>query len=209
MTPAEEIPTLVAELKPLLDQLAALLPEQVADATRGSTQHHKITGSPAPWHPEAGPILMTIHAGARELEADLRYHVTGRLAEERGGSDGNTTAALDSIVRLVHGVPDDVARDARRRLDRWIEQVLQIRDIGESEKWIPIHVPAGGLPPTCPYCKNYSLRIAQESGRVACIADCKDSEGNRPRGHIDKNRLTGRAMLVWADGRTIYYEEAS
>ena len=213
MTPAEEIPALVAELLPLLDQLRALLTEQVADATRGSTQHHKVTGSPAPWHPEAGPVLMTIHAGARELERDLRYHVTGRMPEERGGSDGNTAAALDSIVRLVHGVPDDHARDARRDLDRWIEQAKQVRDIGEAERWIPIHVPAGHLPPECPYCKTFSLRVAQESGRVRCANQvCEDGEGNRPSGRIDKNRLNGSAMLVWADGRTIYYgydQEAS
>src|SRR5690606_21355075 len=113
MTPAEEIPALVADLKALLPRLKKLLPDPVADATKGSMQHHKVTGSPAPWHPEAGPVLLTIHAGVRELEADLRYHVAGHTGEPRGGSDANTTAALDSIVRLVHGVDDDTARDAR------------------------------------------------------------------------------------------------
>lgn len=210
MTPAEEIPMLVAELKALLPRLAELLPEQVADPTRGTLSHHRVTGSPAPWHPEAGPVLMTIHAGAREVETLLRYHLTGRLGEDRGGSDGNTEAALEAIVRLVYGVPDDLARFVRRELDRWIEQARQIRDIGESERWIPIHVPKGQLPPACPYCRTYSLRVAQESGRVRCANPrCEDGSGQRPAGRIDRNRLDGSAMLVWADGRTIYYGEAS
>lgn len=212
MTPAEEITTLVAELKTLLPRLAELLPEQVADPTRGTLSHHRVTGSPAPWHPEAGPVLMTIHAGVRELEADLRYHVTGCAGTARGGSDGNTLAALDAIVRLAFGTPDDVAQDAARRLGRWIEQARQIRDIGESERWIPIHVPKGQLPPSCPYCRTFGLRVAQESGRVACAnPKCVDENGERPKGRIDKNRLDGSAMLVWADGRIAYYydQEAS
>lgn len=208
MTPAEEIPALVAELKPLLDQLEQLLPEPIADATKGSMQHHKVTGSPAPWHAEAGPLLMTIHAGVRELEVDLKWHVSRRLAETRGGSDANTTAALDSIVRLVHGVDDHTARGVRHQLDRWIEQARQVRDIGESERWIPIHVPKGQLPPSCLYCKTFSLRVAQESGRVACVNPrCEDENGQRPRAHIEKNRLDGSAVLVWLDGRTTYYYE--
>lgn len=211
MTPAEEIPALVADLKALLPRLSELLPEPVGDPTRGTMSHNRITGSPAPWHPEAGPVLLTIHAGVRELEADLRYRVVGHTGPARGGSDTNTIAALDSIVRLVHGVDDETARDARSRLDRWCEQARQIRDIGESERWIPLRSPKGELPPLCPYCHTLSLRLAQESGRVACMnARCEDGNGSRPAGRIDRNRLDGTAMLVWADGRTQYYfEEAS
>ncbi|MEV0616157.1 hypothetical protein AB0I81_22780 [Nonomuraea sp. NPDC050404] len=209
MTPAEEVETLAGELRALLPRLKALLTDPVGDPTKGTMSHHRIVGSPAPWHPEAGPLLMTIHAGVRELEIDLRHHVSGRLGEDRGGSDGNTAAALDAIVRLVHGVDDDMARDARRRLDRWIEQGRQIRDIGESEKWIPIRV-SKGLPPACLYCNTYSLRVAQQSGRVRCVnPKCTDEKGNRPHANIDKNRLDGSAMLVWEDGRTTYYGEAS
>lgn len=212
MTPAEEIPQLVAELKVLLPRLEELLSEPVADPTKGTMSRHRVSGSPAPWHPEAGPVLLEIHAGVRELEQDLKWHITRRLVEQRGGSDANTLEALDSIVRLVHGVDSDTARGVRHRLDRWIERARQIRDIGESEKWIPIHVPKGQLPPTCPYCKTYSIRLAQESGRVACVnPKCLDENDERPRGRIDKNRLDGNAMLSWADGRTTYYygEQAS
>ncbi|MER7063968.1 hypothetical protein [Streptomyces albidoflavus] len=213
MTPAEEIPQLVSELRPLIAKLQELLPEPVVDPTRGTMSHHKVTGSPAPWHAEAGPVLLEIHAGVRELEQDLRYHVTGHTGTARGGSDGNTIAALDSIVRLAYGVDDEMAREAARRLNRWIEHGMQIRDIGESEKWIPIHVPKGQLPPACPYCKTFSIRLAQESGRVACSNPrCEDEKGERPRGRIEKNQLDGTPTLVWADGRAQYYygsQEAS
>ncbi|MGW4958010.1 hypothetical protein ACWEPL_12360 [Nonomuraea sp. NPDC004186] len=155
---------------------------------------------------------MTIHAGAREWELTLKYQAVGALTEERGGSDQNAVDAFDSIVRLMHGVGDDLTRDVCRHLYRWVEQVRQIRDIDESEKRIPIHVPKGQLPPACPYCKTYSIRLAQESGRVACSnSRCEDENGERPRGRIDKNRLDGSAMLSWSDGRTTYYygQEAS
>ena len=213
MTLTEEVETLAGELRALLPRLQALLTEPVGDPTKGTMSHHRISGSPAPWHPEAGPQLMTIHAGVRELEDDLRYHVTGHTGEDRGGSDGNTAAALDSIVRLVHGVDDDMARDAWNRLTSWIRQTKQIRDIAEAERWEPIHVPRGHLPPACPYCNTYSIRLAKQSGQVACSnPKCEDNNGKRPHGRIDKNQLNGDAMLVWQDGRTIYYsprEEAS
>ncbi|MEU8149433.1 hypothetical protein [Nonomuraea sp. NPDC048901] len=68
---------------------------------------------------------------------DLRYYMSGRMPEGRGGSSGNTTAALGYVVRLVHGVDDEMARDARHRIDRWIEAVRQGRDIGESKERRP------------------------------------------------------------------------
>ncbi|MGI5288355.1 hypothetical protein ACQEVF_34145 [Nonomuraea polychroma] len=75
-----------------------------------------------------------------------------------------------------------------------------------------LHVPKGQLPPACPYCRTYSIRLAQESGRVTCFnVKCEDENGERPRGRIDKNQLDGTPMLTWADGRTTYYygQEAS
>ncbi|MBB2914881.1 hypothetical protein FHS43_006193 [Streptosporangium becharense] len=206
MTLAEEISALVTELGPLLDQLRVLLPEQVADAARGSMQHHKVTGSPAPWHAEAGPILMDIHEGARRLEASLRREVAGQLGERRGGSDANTVAALASIARLVHAVPEDGARRTARILSGWIRRAEEVRDIGEAERWEPLRAPAGQLPPACPYCRTFSLRVGRREGRVRCAnRRCVDGDGRPPAAVIDKNRLNGDAMLVWADGRVIYY----
>nr|BFE85810.1 hypothetical protein GCM10020093_084110 [Planobispora longispora] len=179
MTPAETVADLAAELGQLLPELVALLPEPVADATTGSSQHHKVTGSPAPWHAEAAGVLFTIHAGVRDLEQDLIYVVSGQLRDRRGGSDGNTLAALAAITRLVHGAPETRTRQVQATLSGWIHAACQVRDIGRAERWIPIHVPAGELPPACPYCSTYSIRLAQESGRVRCAnGRCRDIEGN-------------------------------
>jgi hypothetical protein len=41
------------------------------------------------------------------------------------------------------------------------------------------------------------------------LATRVDGDGKRPQGQIDKNRVTGDAMLVWLDGRTDYYDDAS
>ncbi len=215
VTPAEKVELLVGELRVLLVKIEALLPEPVEDATTGTMRRNKVSGSPAPWHAEAGAVLMNVHAGVRDLEVDLKYTAAGTLPEgrwpaHRTGADAHTAAALDAIVRLAYGVPDDAARRARDQLDAWIRQAREIRDIGEAEPWEPIHVPRGQLPPTCPYCTTFSLRVALRSGLVGCSNPiCVDSNGDRPRGRIDKNRLDGSAMLVWADGRTIYYGEAS
>ncbi|MEV7008884.1 hypothetical protein [Streptosporangium sp. NPDC051022] len=91
---------LVTELAELLERLEELPAEPVADPTTGTMSHHKVTGSPAPWRAEAGPILMDIHEGVRRLEASLRREVAGHLGARRGGSDANTVAALASIARL-------------------------------------------------------------------------------------------------------------
>jgi hypothetical protein len=231
---ADEIPLLAAELKQVITQLRELLAEPVADATKGSTQHHKVTGSPRAVasrgrprghddprgrpRPRGRPAFYQVvgrsrlrvqHQTLERRGGQLVRHTIAAEAD-RGGSDANTLAALNSIVKLVHGLPEDVARGARGQMEHWVEQARQIRDIGESEKWIPIHVPRGHLPPACPYCKTFSLRIAQESGRVACVnGKCEDSNGDRPRGRIEKNRVNGNVVLVWAAGRAIYYEGAA
>lgn len=54
--PAAEVALLVAEPAKLLERLATLPAEPVADPTTGTMSHHKVAGSPAPWHAEAGPI---------------------------------------------------------------------------------------------------------------------------------------------------------
>ncbi|MER6515060.1 hypothetical protein ABT158_50230 [Nonomuraea sp. NPDC001636] len=211
--PAAEVQLLADELRALLPRLQKLLTEPIGDPTKGTMSHHKISGSPAPWHPEAGPLLMDVHAGVRDLEVDLTYAVAqrmpeGRWLEHRGDSDENTLEALAAVVRLAFGAPGDRVRQAARAMSGWIERGRQIRDIGESEKWIPIRV-SKGLPPACVYCNTFSLRVAQQSGRVRCVnPKCADENGDRPSAHIEKNKVDGSATLVWADGRATYYYES-
>lgn len=206
MNTALDVAVLIQELLPLLDQLRELVPEQVTDPSRGTPARREIAGSPAPWHPEAGVLLYLVAEEARRLEASLRLEVTGHTGPRRGGSDTNTGLALGAIANLVHAVPDDHAQAAARIVGRWIRQARQVADIGLEERWTPVPAPPGKLPPPCPYCRTYSLRVAIRAGLIGCInRGCEDSQGTRPHGRLERSRLNGDPMIIWADGRTITY----
>lgn len=209
--PAEQIASRVGELREILTVLADLLPEPVADPTSGTITHNKVTGSPAPWHAEAAGILLDIHEGVRRLEASIRRDITGNLGQRRGGSDGNTEAALAAIASLSNALTDGDVQQAARILSVWLSHARQIRDIDLEPSWAPLPSVPGAPPPSCPYCRTYSLRFARQSGAVRCANPrCVDSDERRPYGLIEQGKYTGRAMLVFADGREITYatEEA-
>lgn len=206
MSAATDVSVMIIELMPLLDQLAALVGEVVTDPSTAAA-HHAVIGSPAPWHPEAGMLLLTIHEEARRLEASLREQVAGHLGSRRGGSPGNTAAALGAIARLVYGVPEEDARAVGRVVARWLRSIRQIRDIDLEDRWGPWPVEPGQLPPKCPYCHTYSLRVTPRIGLVACINQrCVDNDGNQPLGQIDPSTtLNSKPMVAWNDGRIITY----
>lgn len=189
----------------ILDQLEHLLPEQVTDPAAVNSPH-KITGSPAPWHSEAGAILLAIHEGARRLEASLRRDVSGRLGERRGSSTNNTRAALRSIVRLAEALDDDQIATAARIVGHWVTTARQLRDIDKADRWEPLPRRPGTLPPPCDYCGTYSLRWNRRSGEVRCVlSGCEDNDGVRPFARMEVGKFTGQAALVWRDGRTVSY----
>ena len=135
-----------------------------------------------------------------------RRDITGHLGQRRGGSDANTTAALTAITSLAYGLTEPDAKRAARILNIWISHTNQIRDIDLEPSWAPLPSIPGTPPPACPYCRTYGLRFARQSGAVRCCNPrCLDSEENRPYGLIEQGKYTGRAMLVFADGREITY----
>lgn len=189
----------------LLDRLEDLLPEQVTDPATVGT-HQEVTGSPAPWHAEAAAVLLTVHEGARRLEASLRRDVSGRLGERRGASTENTRSALRSIVRLAEALDDDQVKDAARIVGRWVTAARQLRDVDQAEKWEPLPRRPGQLPPPCDYCRTYSLRWNRRSGEVRCVnGECRDGDDMRPVARMEIGRFSGVAALVWRDGRTATY----
>ena len=189
----------------VLDQLDALLPEQATDPTTGGG-HHKVTGSPAPWHAEAAGALMTIHEEARRLEASLRREVTGNLGRRRGGTTGNTREALDAIVKLSEAVCDDEVKRAARIVARWVTAARQIRDIDQTDRWEPLPRLPGMLPPACDWCETYALRMNRRTGEVRCTnSRCRDEDGRRPVARIITGTYSGQASLVWQDGRAVVY----
>lgn len=190
----------------LLDILSALLPEPVAIATVGAYGVHRVSGSPAPWHAEAADVLMAIHAGARELENDMRYRVTGN-ASNRGGSDANTRDALAAVVALAPAVSEPAARDAAGLVARWVRQARQVRDVDQADRWVTLPRMPGMSPPPCPYCQTYALRMSRTAGEVRCLnAECLDDDGRRPVARMEYGRLSGDGVLVFRDGSQIVYE---
>jgi hypothetical protein len=194
----------------LLDQLETLLAEPVSDPTTGTRARNKATSS-EPWHGEASLVVMLIHAGARELEIDLRYRAKLPI-RERGGTTANTKKALNAVTRLVAAVPPEVARDAERQLAGWVALARKIRDVDEVDEWVPVPRPRDAPPPECPYCATYTLRMCRRRTEVRCFnPQCHDDDGQRPVARMEYGAVSGEAALVFRDGRTVHYrgEEAS
>lgn len=190
----------------LLDQLNALLPVPTSTLDNSPLRHIKTFGAPAPWHPEAGNILMAIHAGARDLENEMRYRLNGTTAK-RGGSEVNTRKALASVVRLAYALPAPVVEDAANQVAGWVRAARQIHDIDQTDRWVPLPRAPGMMPPPCPYCDTYALRMSRRAGEVRCInPECVDDRGRRPVARMAYGHLTGDAYLAFGDGREVVYE---
>jgi hypothetical protein len=181
--------------------LAAWLPTAAAltalPDTDGTTGHGK-PGSRPPWNAAAAHAAMDAHAGIREIEADMFYAVTGRPRRARGGSDGNTLAAIRGTVSLSASVPQNAAQDAARVIAGWVTVIQQLPAIDEAERFIKVRA-------QCPYCELPMLRLGERSGRVACLryGSCFDSRGEHPTGFVSRS-VSGEAFIAWADGYNQY-----
>lgn len=204
----EQIALDVAELTRdggIIDQLAELLPEPSEDPSVGAMSRSKAKSRP-PWNPDAAAVLMGIHAGARELEQDLRYRVAGHTGEDRGGSTANTRAALAAITSLAYGVDELAVRDAANQIAAWLRAARQLPDIDRQDKWTALPRVKGYLPPVCDYCTTYSLRMNRRTGVVRCSNPaCTDEDGNQPAARMLIGRYSGQGTLVWRDGREVVY----
>lgn len=171
------------------------------------------TASRTPGNTAALNAQFDAHEMIRRLEAAMRMAVAGHAGRARGGSDSNTLAALKAIQNLGAALPQEV-RDTKGRLmwpcqelaARVVERVTsvigQLPAVDEVPKWTKIRPGPGGLPPRCPNCETYSLRVALASGVVVCVfPDCEDLDGRRPpQARMDISKIDGRPVLVWRDG---------
>lgn len=223
----------------LLAQLEALIAQPVADPTVGTTSKHKVTGSPAPWNVEVAAVLMEVHAGARELEDDLRArlaftrqsvahglvilrpagppgtHGPGRPVRwsgrgPRGASAANTAASLRAIPDLAAKAGDPHATGAARLLARWCREAREVRDIDTSERWVPVPRLPGTKVPACPYCLTYALRMQVRAGVVRCTnPECRDPDGHRPKAHVAIGQISQEGVLVFRDGAQVNFTLAA
>jgi len=163
--------------------------------TDGSAAHGK-PGSRPPWNAAAANAALDAHAGIRDLEAVLFYQVTGRPRRERGGSDGNTYAAIRGVAALAASVTQDAARQAERDIIRLTVPIRQLPAVDEDERFLRVHGAS------CPYCQVPMLKLGQRSYRVTCLrfGACFDSDGNHPVGWVTLAVPDATPMIAWADG---------
>ena len=97
---------------------------------------------------QAGRALMDAHEGVRRLEASLRIAVLGHPGRKRGGSNGNTAAALEMVAKLASQLDDQGYSRAAAFLDGWINHARSVKGIDENRRWrkLPKHTDEG-LPP--------------------------------------------------------------
>jgi hypothetical protein len=161
--------------------------------TDGSVVHGK-PGSHPPGNAAAMNAHMDAHAGLRRLEALLRLEVTGHTGPRRGGSDANTTAAIEAIEALGNAVTTAAMAQAARVLDRWSRQIQELPAVDEIEPPRRVHGVA------CPYCGRGMLYVRPREMTVTCPPPCRDSNGQRSVGHMEISRLTADPIIRWADG---------
>src|SRR6185437_9619091 len=174
-TPAD----LVQEACDLLSGYMGTLEELVAEPS--ATQNAAVgmsprpADTPEPWDATVGRALMDGHEGVRRLEAVLRYTLNGHPGQRRGGSTGNTMAALNAIPKLAAGLDEDDEAVAARIIERWVNAARAVAAIDEAQRWR--HVPSRA----CPYCRCYFLRVledarGQPAGRVGCFGHLESGE---------------------------------
>jgi hypothetical protein len=179
----------------------------LADADRQPSARHILNkDSKPPWNAAVGNCLLDTHELIRRLEASLRLAVTGHPGQARGGSAANTVAALRAIPKLAEAVSEHDRKQATRLLSKAAVYIGQLVSVDTAPKWEKIRAGPGGLPPRCPRCLTYSLRVSILSGIVICVnpgtdaQGCRDLDGNPMRGRLDLNRLDGSPVLAWRDG---------
>jgi hypothetical protein len=154
-------------------ELLVAEPSSTQNAAAGMSPRPADT--PEPWDATVGRALMDGHEGVRRLEAVLRYTLNGHPGPRRGGSTGNTMAALDAIPKLAAGLDEDAEDATIRVLSRWIGAAQAVAAIDEAERWRPVPSRA------CPYCRCFFLRVlidsrGQPAGRVGCFGHLPSGE---------------------------------
>jgi hypothetical protein len=182
--------------------LSCLLSERDIDPSEGVAKGYR---SAPPWNQRSADALLDAHELVRRLEASIRLYVAGRTGRKRGGSDGNTRAALKAIAAMSSSVPPDAAREAARLLNRAATRIEQLAAVDTVPTWVSVGRGPDGALIRCYACGLPTLRFARTSGIVICIFPaCPGGDDQMPvQGHVEVSRFTGEAVLAFRDGNTM------
>jgi hypothetical protein len=156
-TPADLVREACELLSGYMGTLELLVAEPASTQDAAAGMSPRPADTPEPWDAPVGRALMDGHEGVRRLEAVLRYTLNGHPGQRRGGSAGNTMAALDAIPRLAAGLDEDDEAEAARIVGRWVNAARSVAAIDEAERWRPVPSRA------CPYCRCYFLRVQEDA----------------------------------------------
>jgi hypothetical protein len=200
----QRIAEAVQDAGKLLDQLQMLLPE--ADETGPSTgTMHAAPESRPPWNEAAANAYTTIWQGAHNVARTMAYELgisTGDL--------GHGWTALSRIANFAPSVTEWTAKYVVHQLERWVDVARQIPAIDESEPWVPVPAAPGCLPPKCPFCGTFALRMQRRRGLVRCfLPGCHDGDQHPTRARMEPGRMTGEARLVFGDGTMQHWQETA
>jgi hypothetical protein len=193
-----------ADLAGLLQRLETEMPFRRREGFTAGGSPSKGGHRPlAAWNTPVAMLIFTIHAGVRELDADLTYAVA-HVIRPRGGAHKVTLILLERLPSLAAGADQHIAHRTARQVENWCGQARTV--LGEAERWQRLPRQPGEPEPGCPWCKMHTLRYKSFTGVVRCINPaCKDSDGNSPQGRLEIGAVSGEPQLAWADNSTGVY----
>lgn len=158
----------------------------------------KLTASTIPWHGTAADLIHSFYAEVRRLEVNLKAELTGIRGVRRGGSDGNTRMALQSIINFSHTSDDQIVLGVLGFFDRWIRQAEAVFNPERGLHRLPRS--PGEEEARCPWCEYQTMRWQPATGILVCIyPECRTVEGVRPR-WIAAYELVGDEMrFTWEE----------
>lgn len=203
---AARLTTACTDVRKALPDVRALLPEPQGRAKTGTIGRHPPESS-EPWQGTAAAVYWNIHFGARNLEDECRAAIgLEPHTPRRGGSSANTDEALRAIAACTTSLDPPMLAAVRRRVESWSTSIYQLPDIDLADLWTPVPRQPGALPPACPYCGLFTLRMTVRREIVRCFnPPCRDADDRPPTARMERGRLTGDGMLVFNDSTVVHY----
>jgi hypothetical protein len=167
------------------------------EASKGQQiSRQKLTASTIPWHGSAAGLVFAFYAEVRRLEVNLKAALTGIRGVRRGGSDGNTRMALQSVVNYCLTADDQTVLGVLGFMDRWIRQANAVFDPDLGLHRLP-RTP-GEDEMRCPWCEYQTMRWQPATGIIVCInPECRNGDGIRPRWRADYEIVGDEMQFGW------------
>lgn len=202
-TPDRLLPDIVSTVQDLLPQLRWMLPEPDVTGPHSGTSR-PAPGPSEPWNTEVAHAYWCLWIGTGNVVNALRRSAGLELLEPAPRGYRAASMILDYAPAAEVGAVEL----AIRRLERWISMARALPGIDEAEPWVPVPGTAG-VPPPCPYCDTFGLRMLKRRGEVRCFyPGCTDRDGKATRARMEPGRMTGEARLIFGDGTMMHWAGA-